>query len=272
VVALDAGDGSSVWTADIDAAEIPEEAREWVLGESPGLPVQPAGVVGADGDTVVVASDDDAFFTAAMDAATGEVRWLDPAFRALAVGADSVAGATGDIDEQQLAGRAQADGAETWRAEASFEPDHVEDLGAGLAAAVGYVNTGGTHAEGQVTNMLSVDTGGVVATLDGEHTCVHDGDATVVCDSGERVVALDGASGDTLWELPDQAAGRIAPEIDAALSGAVYASTDDGAVVLDARTGEDEVTDLTVAPSDVVPGFALVFQEEERILAYPATR
>jgi hypothetical protein len=47
VVALDVADGTAAWTADIAAADIPEEARDWVLGDSPGLPVQPAGVVGA---------------------------------------------------------------------------------------------------------------------------------------------------------------------------------------------------------------------------------
>lgn len=58
-------------------------------------------------------------------------------------------------------------------------------------------------------------------------------------DSTATATALDSTTGRLLWQLPDKASGRIAPSVTAIWHGAVYGSTENGAVVLDARTGAD---------------------------------
>ncbi|WP_426500415.1 PQQ-binding-like beta-propeller repeat protein [Streptomyces sp. D54] len=85
--------------------------------------------------------------------------------------------------------------------------------------------------------------------------CRYDGRAVVVCGphpgvSGapKEVFALDAQSGDILWELPDSAAGRIAPQVTAVRHGRVYAESPSGPVVLDARSGEDIELDPGIAP------------------------
>jgi outer membrane protein assembly factor BamB len=276
VTAVDAADADTVWTADVDAADIPEDAREAVLGDSPGLPVEPAHVVAADGDNVVISTDDEAggaTFTVVVTANSGEARWNAAGFKALALGDGVVAGVAGVDDERRLVALSTSDGSEVWRADESFEPDTatVDALGSGLVAATGYVDTGGTHTEGEFTNIFTMSNGQVLSSLDTSHSCIDDTDSVIVCDSGSHVIALDVVSGDTLWELPDQAAERIAPAVDAALSGVVYGSTDNGPVILNARTGEDTVTALAITPDDVVPGFGLVIEDEIDLQAYPAT-
>jgi outer membrane protein assembly factor BamB len=285
IVALDAADATPVWTTDVPAADIPEAAREDVLGSSVS-DVSPARAVAADGDHVVVSTDEgyrDAF-TVVLDAASGDPMWNAGDFQALALGGAVVAGITEHPDSSlpdtgQLAARSIADGSPVWQAEDVFVPDGrtISSLGPERLSAGGDVySSGAIHADSEATHVFASGDGTVVTTLDGRHTCVDDGEDTIVCDSGEHVVALDRESGETLWELPDEAAGRIAPTVTAARSGAVYTDTDNGPVILDARTGEDRVTDLTVAPDDVVPGFGLVveddsFGDDVELLAYPAT-
>lgn len=85
--------------------------------------------------------------------------------------------------------------------------------------------------------------------------CRYDGKSVVVCGphpgasrAPKEVFALDAPSGKLLWELPDSAAGRIAPEVTAVRHGRVYAETPSGPVVLDARSGEDIELDPGIAP------------------------
>jgi outer membrane protein assembly factor BamB len=285
VVALDAADGTPVWTTDVAAADIPEAAREDVLGSSAsdGSPARP---VAADGDHVVVSTDEgyrDAF-TVVLDAASGDPAWDAGDFQALALGDGVVAGLaehpeTTVGDGGQLAARSIDDGTPVWEAEDTFVPDDrtISPLGGELSAG-GYVySSDGIHADSEATHVFASNDGTAVATLDGRHTCVDVGEATIVCDSGEHVVGLDRETGETLWELPDEAEGRVAPTVTAARSGVVYTDTDNGPVILDARTGEDQVTDLTIAPDEVVPGFGLVLSDDAAtgddldLLAYPAT-
>lgn len=285
VVALDPADGTARWTADVPTADIPEAAREDVLGAG-AADTTPARVVAADGEHVVVSTDEgyrDAF-TVVLDATSGDVVWAAPDFQALALGGDVVAGTIEHPDSSlpdlgQLAARAVGDGAPVWQAEDVFVPDDrtIRALGSDRLSVGGSDHTSGAiYPDRDVTHILAMGDGTVVTTLDGSHTCVDDGDATIVCDSGEHVVGLDHESGETLWQLPDDAAGRIAPRVNAARNGAVYTYTDGSGVILDARTGEDEVTDLPVSPTDVVPGYGLVlednsFGDDADLTVYPAT-
>lgn len=67
--------------------------------------------------------------------------------------------------------------------------------------------------------------------------CTWDEAATAVCSGSNRTFALDAPTGALLWTLP--AAGRVAPAVTTAWHGAVYGTTVNGPVVVDARTGRD---------------------------------
>lgn len=280
--AANAADAEPVWATDIPATDIPEEAREEVLGTS-ATDITPAGVMAADTDHVVVSTDEGyrGAFTLVLDAADGALRWAAPGFQAVALGGGVVAGLVepGEVpvDFGQLAARAVADGAPVWQGPTDFVPDDrtIRALGPERLSAGGDVFAEDSFADSDATHVFDLRRGTAMATFDGVHTCVADGEATIVCDSGEHVVALDSASGETTWQLPDEAAGRIAPRVTAARSGAVYGETDDGAVILDARTGEDRVADAAIAPHTVAPGFGLVFEgqpgDDAALVAHPST-
>jgi hypothetical protein len=67
--------------------------------------------------------------------------------------------------------------------------------------------------------------------------CTWDEASTTVCSGSNRTFALDAPTGALLWSLP--AAGRVAPAVTTAWHGAVYGTTVNGPVVVDARTGRD---------------------------------
>ena len=78
--------------------------------------------------------------------------------------------------------------------------------------------------------------------------CVWDEAATTVCGGDTRVFAVDATTAAPLWELPDPGANRVAPRLTTAWHGAVYGTTVNGPVVLDARTGADRDTRPGAAP------------------------
>lgn len=68
--------------------------------------------------------------------------------------------------------------------------------------------------------------------------------------------------------------GSVAPELHAAYRGLLYTAADNGDVILNARTGADEVVNVAIAPDLVVPGYGLVRDDsngDNWLLAYPAT-
>lgn len=90
--------------------------------------------------------------------------------------------------------------------------------------------------------------------------CVWDQASTTVCSttgSGARVFALDATTAAPLWNLPDPAANRVAPTVTTAWHGAVYGSTVNGPLVLDARTGADRDRAPGAAPVLVDPYLAV---------------
>lgn len=78
--------------------------------------------------------------------------------------------------------------------------------------------------------------------------CVWDEASTTVCADRTRAFAVDAATGAPLWALPDPAANRVSPAITTAWHGAVYGTTVNGPVVLDARTGTDRDRNPGAAP------------------------
>jgi hypothetical protein len=82
--------------------------------------------------------------------------------------------------------------------------------------------------------------------------CVWDEADVTVCSGPNRTFALDADSATLLWSLP--AAGRVPPQLTTAWHGAVYGTTVNGPVVVDARTGRDRNPAPGAAPL-VVDGY-----------------
>jgi hypothetical protein len=92
----------------------------------------------------------------------------------------------------------------------------------------------------------------------------------------DRVPQGDGRRGRSHRGVHDGVADRIAPNIATARRGVVYAHVGkdndkdaESALILDARTGQDKITDLPFSPDMVVPGFALMIDTD--LVAYRST-
>jgi outer membrane protein assembly factor BamB len=252
VVAVDATDGTRLWTVDIDDDKMPTGAATRLSTFTP-----PA-IVAASSDHIVIGTDDSVIV---LDSRTGNQRWSAAGFRPSALDAGVVVGANVS-GSHAVAARNAADGKEAWTNAEPF--DRVEALGGGLVTVIGTAST----------RLLESNTGKVRATLPGYHNCLWDADALVVCwgYTTEHVVAVEVTSGKTLWELSSATADRIVPRILSVRKGAIYATAGtNGAVILDARTGKDRITAVAVAPARVVPGYGLLLSEKGGLFSYKAT-
>jgi outer membrane protein assembly factor BamB len=128
----------------------------------------------------------------------------------------------------------------------------ITSAGPGLAVVSG--RTAATTLAAPAATLRFVDArGATVRTVDVGRSytpprCVWDEAATTVCGGDTRVFAVDATTAAPLWELPDPVANRVAPQLTTAWHGAVYGTTVNGPVVLDARTGADRDTRPGAAP------------------------
>jgi hypothetical protein len=116
------------------------------------------------------------------------------------------------------------------------------------------------------THVYNSANGKELAVIDDVTDCEFDQRDVVVCTGMTGTMGLDATTARQLWRLPDDAAGRIDPGLDAAFHGRVYAHD----VILDARTGKDAVPSLAVTADTVVPGYAITRSGGEAV-AHPAT-
>jgi PQQ-like domain len=248
IIALDAADGTRLWTVDIDDDKMPTGVSTRFSS------FLPPSIVAATSDHIVIGTDDS---VVVLDARNGTQRWGAAAFRPSALDAGMVIGTSGG----KVAARNAADGKDAWTSGDAF--DRVEPLGGGLVSVTGPAST----------RLLESNTGKVRATLQGGHTCLWDTDAVVVC-SGytDHVAGIELSSGKILWEISPATADRIIPRVLSARKGAVYATAGpNGPVILDALTGKDRVTAAGIAPTRVVPGYGLLLSDRGGLFAYKAT-
>lgn len=252
VVALDAGSGATLWT------------REITVGADSDPTAVPQ-VVAADDRHVLVSSDAPGYsetppLSALLDTGTGRVLWTDPDFEGVDLERSVAVGVRDDGD---FAGRSTTGGGLLWKRDLRLGEAQTSDPGPGLTLADG-TEAGGTLLIDPMTGATRLDSGDT--SLD---ECRHDGRNTTVCTgsdgSGEAAVwGVDERAARVLWRLPDEPAGRVAPEITAVWHGVVYARNHQ-ALTLDARTGRDLRTDLgPVSPALVNDGYGLVYDDTSR--------
>lgn len=252
LLAFDAASGALRWSA---PTVLPWAERP------PAVAMAVAGVVA--GVAVLTASTDTQRTALGVDLGSQRVLWSADGVAVDAVLADGPAGGTAlGIATAPGGSRAYADstivGLDAVTGLRRFAPPDVlrapEITPAGPSLAVVSGRTAATTLSAPSASLRFVDArGATVRTVDVGRTytpprCVWDEAATTVCGGDTRIFAVDAGTAAPLWELPDPAANRVAPRMTTAWHGAVYGTTVNGPLVLDARTGADRDTRPGAAP------------------------
>jgi PQQ-like domain len=184
--------------------------------------------------------------------AAGQPAWHLEGFTPTAVVGPVVTGSTADArGAYRVAGVGVTDGRRIWTA--AGDGALTATVWPAGPTLIGMTSTEAGTGRRALT-MLDAATGAVRSTQDsqGGVSCRYDERSITICYqalSGDSWVAgFDATTGRRLWQLPDGAAGRIAPRVSTAWHGVVYGSTDSGTVALDARTGADRPAAPKVAP------------------------
>jgi outer membrane protein assembly factor BamB len=227
--------------------------------------------------TVGTTSDKVQHYTAVLATRDGTQRWLETAFDGRTLAGEVVAGQStiGSILNRETiyVGRSATTGRQLWHIDT---PDRRFDLYGLGSSGLGYFLA--IPGRKTSTYLVELATGKVVKRLDGGNACWHNGETIIVCvnsptyDFDEHLFAYDVTTAKVLWELPDKAAGRVAPSaINAVRRGALYVTTENGPMILDTRTGQDLVAKLPFEPEAVTASYALLRTNNGALVAYPAT-
>lgn len=253
------------------------------------VPVQPAvlkphvvgGLKDGRGSSVVL----DVHDTVVLDPASGGVRWTAKRVLPSGVDGDRVLGVRAgerESDPWTAVALRGSDGQQLWTGPALTSgsgiigrPPALTLAGSGRA-----IVSGQTESYEAATIVLDTATGKSVTSLPELLICRFDERDTAVCSKSARsgelsemVVGLDTASGKQLWKLPDEPTRRTGVNVTAAFHGLVYGGGNRTAVILDARTGADVVTDAKISPMQVLPGYGIVISlgDDRAAGAYRAT-
>jgi hypothetical protein len=268
----------------------------YVLAPVPGQPSDLIGsplvsFAGDSGNDVVVTDgdSDDGYLSEGIDVSSGKLLWQNRAFLA---GATLGATVVGSIDDTAASDQGANDGSSPVRlAGLDIATGRTLWLGPSQLSGVQILPSNGHTA--LVASGLWSSGGSFIALIDtgtgkvhylsrssafpgtgSPWTCEFDDWATDVCSTGDyqtQTFALDANTGRVLWQLPDRAQNRIAPQVTAAWHGAIYGTTPSGPVVLDARSGKDRNDSPGVAPVLLDADVGVAVSPQDGLEAYPAT-
>jgi outer membrane protein assembly factor BamB len=242
--AIDPATGKALWSATVPQQD-----------QSKQYATEAASVVGVDADAVVVAETDEfGSATYAISPTTHQQLWAKDKFvpdvllDGTVVGVsrpDSVTGLVTAFDA--------ATGTQRWAwSDRKYTAAHFTQAGPDMVAFSGK----DYDSLKPVSEFSDPKTGKTLATANLVGDCVYDQQATAICAAndgavGQQLQAFDATNGHPLWQLPDSGSNRIAPRVTAVWHGAVYGTTSNGAVILDAHTGADKQDSPGLAPSVV---------------------
>ncbi|MFF4330750.1 outer membrane protein assembly factor BamB family protein [Streptomyces sp. NPDC001591] len=264
LVAADAKTGKVSWRLHLDVAG-------WTKDVTDSLVVS---VVGASGSIAVVtlADKDSGSYsnpstTYAIDLTTRRVLWTQETFKAAVVTGGVVAGTkrkSASDDYSTPTAYDLSTGAERWHDTEYF------DIGLRSAGPdLFYLDAREKGSGKSRRRLVDVRTGETRQDdVPSAARCRHDGAGAVVCWGRERVTGVDAKTGATLWQLPDEKAGRIAPRVTSVWHGRVYGKTPDGTVSLDSRTGADLPTPPGIAPDLVNAYTGVAIAKTGGLMAY----
>lgn len=273
LVAVDVAERRKVTGAKVDLPPSLSDA-----GRLRGAWVAGAGIVAGTEPLLVVGTEvgpDRSAVSYGVDLATSTVRWRADGLSAAAVTGGLAVGGQRVTGGQQVGAVGLADGRRAWVA--GTPVSSVTVWPAGPAAVAGLAVSAGNGE--RLLSLVDVGTGRIMQrrAVGSGVSCRFDGRLTTVCSSGTAesawAAAFDAPSGRALWELPDAAAGRVAPRVSTAWHGVVYGTTVNGPVSLDARTGVDRPGSPGVAPDlvNAYVGVVAATVERPRASAHLAT-
>ncbi|MGH3428140.1 MAG: PQQ-binding-like beta-propeller repeat protein, partial [Terriglobales bacterium] len=270
VLAASAASGKPKWSTKVAVSAA-------VAGYSPSGVV--TSVVAASDSTVVVTYRGELATTAAIDPAGRKILWQRDEFEAGTVADDVVVGTDTNVAENssmvQATAVGLAKGEQRWVGAARSSQATVIPANPALVV-VDRADYGSGDADllfldpktgQQKASFFKDRTFGIGSTLG---PCQYDQRSVLVCSPFEGVTAYDATSGKQLWQLPDKTANRVAPGITAVWHGAVYGSTGNGPVILDALTGKDRSTNPGATPSWVSEYGGIGLNQQGAPVAYPA--
>lgn len=199
----------------------------------------------------------DDVITVALDPATGRTIWDHKDYDAGSVFGDVVVGTDFNVPENSSMTQATAldvaTGQQKWTGALKSLDLTVFPGDPGLVAV--YRSDYGTTDPYLL--FLDAATGAQKGAISGKgqyggsaFSCDYDHQSVLLCSSmAHGLVGYDAATGKELWSLPDQASGRVQPQVYTAWHGVIYGKTNGGTpITLDAKTGKDISTDVGAAP------------------------
>jgi hypothetical protein len=246
LVAFDADTEEAAWVAQV-------ELNGWTTADWMDVVV-----IGADEEEAILglfSYDYDYAETIAVSTRTQETLWNAPSFWPRTTVGDLLLGYNDDLENSPMTSLSTADGSEVWA--------QPERSGGFIAAVSPDLIVVWFHEEWDEYRtekyfdfsfqFLDTATGDPVAVYDlaWEHGvgCEFDGTEYFACSSDAgtgSTIGYSAVTGEMLWDLP--AEGRVSVDVTAARHGAVYGSTSNGSVVLDAATGADMEGEPGMAP------------------------
>ncbi|WP_432523011.1 PQQ-binding-like beta-propeller repeat protein [Kineococcus sp. SYSU DK006] len=280
VLALDTATGEQAWQVTL---ELPQWAQE-DSGSAPVVKVlaasstsSPAGEAATPDGEVVVTVDGGwkQAITWGLMPEGGQQRWQhEGLLQATRIGDVVLGNQANSRDNGLLSALNAADGTLRWQAPAGTSLVSASTVSPTLAG----VNVNDYASGDNVFQVLNAGTGTVTDTIPTGRTgitlaCHDDGAGTGVCGTNagaaaSAVIAYDGSAGTRLWNLPQDGSPRVAPALSTAWHGAVYGTTANGPVVLDAKTGADREVSPGAAPVLVNDRVGIAVDSEGSVSAY----
>jgi hypothetical protein len=271
--ALDPQTGAPGWATEVSLPPAYLQTEESMSGDVE------AGVMGADPAHLVVqvTSTEDPPIAFGLSTTTHALSWTVAGFRPAGLAGGVVVGMTvadGFSDTGTPEGLNAQTGTIAWSAP-GLDADINGTSGTPAVITPGIASFETHDVFSSHTYLVSTRNGKVLKTLPDSYSCMYDQVSVVACYSqAPTLIGLDATSLNELWELPNPAGTRIAPQLHAAYKGLLYTEADNGDVILNARTGADLVPGIPIAPDLVVPGYGLVrdhSNSDNTLLAYRAS-